>query len=589
MNAESPSNAPIESPTADESVTMSIDQAMTLAHSHHAAGRLQHAERVYRNILQAVPGHPFALYHLGLMALQIGRYDYAALRFQAVLKKAPSNVAALVGMSNALSHLGDLAGAERFVRQALQIDSSNAAAHSSLGRIQLDRAMHSLATASHARAVELEPNDPWHLTGLLYCMAQDEASDPQQLARMHRQFGKRFGAGLRANATPHTNPRDPAKRLRIGFVSGDLREHAVAYFVEPVCREFDRGLVELFAYSNNQREDATSVRLRALVDHWRPVIGLSDVQLAEQVRDDGIDILIDLSGHTVGNRLLAFARKPAPVQASWIGYPETTGLTAMDYYLADPHNAPPGAIDVLYTEKLVRLPASAAFQPDANAPEVSPLPALQRGYVTFGSFNRSSKVGAKVILTWSRVLQQVPGSRLLMTPVSEGEQAQELRQRFAEHGIAADRLSFAPRQALAKYLRLHHEVDVMLDTFPYTGGTTTRHALWMGVPVVTLAGLRRSERISTANLARIGLADWSTNSVDDYVARAVATAGDLAGLAVLREGMRERIAASPLCGADTVARSIEIAFRAMWRRWCKGLPPEAFSVSLEQALQGDAA
>ena len=572
-------------PTEQSTATLSLEAAMELAHSHHAAGRLENAERVYRNILQACPDHPFALHFLGIMALQLGLYDYAAQRFQAVLRKAPQNVAALVGMSNALSHLGDLTGAERLVRQALQVDASNAAAHSSLGRIQLDRAMHSRATASHARAVELEPNDPLHLTGLLHCMALDEAADPQQLARMHRQFGKRFGAGLRAHATPHTNPRDPGKRLRIGFVSGDLREHAVAYFVEPVWRELDRRVVELFAYSNSQREDATSEGLKALVDHWRPVIGLDDVQLAQQVRDDGIDILIDLSGHTVGNRLLAFARKPAPVQASWIGYPETTGLMAMDYYLADPHSAPPGAIDTLYVEKIVRLPASVAFQPDPMSPEVNPLPALQRGHVTFGSFNRLSKLGASVLTTWSAILRAVPGSRLMMLSVTDAAQAEELRQRFAAQGVSADRLSFEPRKALAAFLALHNEVDVLLDTFPYTGGTTTQHALWMGVPVVTLAGLRRSERIGTANLTRVGLQDWSVASTEAYVARAVAAANDLRGLAELRAGLRERIAASPLRQAGTVARSLEIAFGVMWQRWCAGLRPEPLEVSLEQALQ----
>jgi protein O-GlcNAc transferase len=566
--------------------TLSLEAAMELAHSHHAAGRLEQAERVYRNILQAYPNHPFALLHLGIMALQVGRYDYAAARFKSMLSKVPGNVAALVGLSNALSHMGDLSGAEGFARQALQVDASNAAAHSSLGRILLDRAMHAQATASHARAYELEPDNPLHLTGLLHCMALDEAVDAQELARLHREFGKRFGAGMHANAMPHTNARDPGKRLRIGFVSGDLRHHAVAFFIEPVWREFDRTQVELFAYSNSRSEDSMSGRLKGLVEHWRAVIALNDEQLAQQVRDDGIDILIDLSGHTVGNRLLAFARKPAPLQASWIGYPETTGLAAMDYYLADPHSAPPGPIDELYVEKIVRLPASVAFQPEATAPDVNPLPALQRGYVTFGSFNRLSKLGASVLSTWSAILRALPDSRLLLVSVTDAAQADELRQRFAAQGVSADRLSFAPRMALAKYLAMHHEIDVLLDTFPYTGGTTTQHALWMGVPVITLAGLRRSERISTANLTRVGLQDWSVDSTEAYVARAVAAANDLQGLAALRAGLRERTAASPLRQASTVARSLEVAFRSMWQRWCEGLPPEPLEVSLAQAMQG---
>jgi predicted O-linked N-acetylglucosamine transferase (SPINDLY family) len=257
----------------------------------------------------------------------------------------------------------------------------------------------------------------------------------------------------------------------------------------------------------------------------------------------------------------------------------------MDYYLADPHSAPPGEIDALYVEKLVRLPAGVAFRPEPRSPDVNPLPALQRGYLTFGSFNRLSKLGATVLETWSRVLVALPGSRLLMGNVGDPELEQDLRQQLSARGVSADRLTFAPRQPLEAYLAMHHEVDIMLDTFPYTGGTTTQHALWMGVPVITLAGLRRTERISTANLSRVGLEDWSVTSTEAYVARAVAAANDLAGLAALRAGLRERIAASPLRQPETIARSLEIAFRTMWQRWCEGLPPLAFSVTLEQALQ----
>jgi predicted O-linked N-acetylglucosamine transferase (SPINDLY family) len=565
--------------------TLSLEAAMELAHSHHVAGRLQAAERIYNGILQAAPGHPFALHHLGLMALQLERYDVAAQRFGEHLRQRPDNVPSSVGMGNALVHLGDLDGAERFARQALRIDPSHADAHSCMGRIHLARLQHARATASFARAVELEPRNPRYMTALLTCMGQDEACDAQQLARMHRQFGKRFGAGLRAEAPPHANVRDAHRRLRVGFVSGDLRDHAVAYFIEPLWREIDRRQVELFAYSSAPREDATSQRLRVLVDTWRSVAGIDDAQLAQQVRDDIVDILIDLSGHTDHNRLLAFARKPAPLQCSWIGYPETTGLLAMDYYLADPYSTPPGAIDDLYVEKIVRLPTGAAFEHDPLSPPVNPLPALQRGHLTFGSFNRLSKLGDSVVAAWSAILGALPSSRLLLANVTDATQEGTLRQRFAAHGIEGDRLRFAPRMALADYLALHHEVDVLLDTFPYTGGTTTQHALWMGVPTITLAGLRRSERIGTAILTRVGLADWCVGSTQEYVARAVAAAQDIEGLAALRAGLRERVATSPLRQSGVVAHGLELALRIMWTRWCEGLPPEAFEVTLEQALQ----
>jgi predicted O-linked N-acetylglucosamine transferase (SPINDLY family) len=454
-----------------------------------------------------------------------------------------------------------------------------------MGRIHLARSQPGRATAAFARAVELEPKNPQYMTALLTSMGQDEACDAQQLARVHRQFGKRFGAGLRADAPPHANVRDAHRRLRVGFVSGDLRDHAVAYFIEPLWREIDRRQVELFAYSSALREDATSQRLKALVDTWRPVAGIDDAQLAQQVRDDVVDILIDLSGHTDHNRLLAFARKPAPLQCSWIGYPETTGLLAMDYYLADPYSTPPGAIDALYVEKIVRLPTGAAFEHDPLSPPVNPLPALQRGHLTFGSFNRLSKLGESALVTWSGILSALPGSRLLLANITDATQEAALRERFAARGVSGDRLSFAPRMALAGYLALHHEVDVLLDTFPYTGGTTTQHALWMGVPTITLAGLRRSERIGTAILTRVGLADWCVGSTQEYVARAVAAAQDIEGLAALRAGLRERVATSPLRQSGVVAHGLELALRIMWTRWCEGLPPEAFEVTLEQVLR----
>lgn len=586
MTSDATANNPtLPAAPAGATATLSLDAAFELAQSHRAAGRHANAERVYQNILQAVPDHPLALFMLGVMALHFGRNDVAEHRFRAVLRQRPHNANALAGLASALHELGRSAEAERAARRSIELDGSNAQAHSALGRILLTRSRHAEASSSFARAVALDPRDPSLMTGLLYSMGQDEAVDPERLAHMHRQFGKKFGTNLPDRVRQHTNVRDPDKRLRVGFVSGDLRQHAVAYFVEPLWREYDRSRIELYAYSTSRIEDATTQRLQALTDQWRAVSTLDDAQLARQIQADGIDILVDLSGHTVGNRLLVFARKPAPVQASSIGYTETTGLTAIDYHLCNIHNAPPGAIDSFYVEKLVRLHAGGAFEPDARAPEVNPLPALERGYVTFGSLNRLSKFGASVVPTWSRVLHGVPGSRLLLGNVADDQAGHELRQRFAELGIAGERLRFEPRRPMEAYLRLHHDIDTMLDTFPYTGGTTVKHALWMGVPAVTLAGPRRSERGGTANMSQIGLEDWSVTSLDAYVARAVQAANDLAGLAALRASLRVRIGNSPLRQASSVARSQEFAFRIMWQRWCAGLPPEAFDVTLAQALQ----
>jgi protein O-GlcNAc transferase len=574
----------MSAPAGAAGARVSLDQAFELAQSHHAAGRMAQAEAIYLKILEAVPDHPRAHYLLGLLSLQLGHAQRAEQRFRTVLRMRPHNVEALTGLASAHHKLGRFNDALQSAQRALSLDSRCALAHGALGRALLSTGQHAAATASYRQAVALAPEDAPLFTALLYCMAQDEQTDPDELTRLHRRFGQKFGSNLPERHQPHDNLRDPERRLRVGFVSADLHHHAVAYFIEPVWRELDRAEVEVFAYSNRAVEDEVACRLKALADQWRQVSTLDDASLARLVRSDEIDILIDLSGHTVGNRLLAFARKPAPVQASWIGYPETTGLTAVDYYLADPFSAPWGLIDERYVEKLVRLPASVAFQPDAQAPDVNPRPALASGFVTFGSFNRTSKLGATVIDTWAALLRALPDARLLLADVGDAAQEADLKARFTAQGIAAERLRCVPRLPREQYLALHHEVDVLLDTFPYTGGTTTQHALWMGVPVVTLAGTRRTERIGTANLMRVGLGDWSVTSRQAYVERALAAAADLPGLAALRAGLRERIAGSPLRRADVVARSLEIAFRRMWRTWCEGQASQAFEVALDDAL-----
>jgi len=321
-----------------------------------------------------------------------------------------------------------------------------------------------------------------------------------------------------------------------------------------------------------------------VADGWRQVESLSDHALADQIRADGIDVLFDLSGHSRHNRLLTFARKPAPLQVTWIGYPNTTGLRAMDYVLADRFNAPQGLYEPFYLEKFARLPSSGTFAPAHGAPPVNGLPALRNGFVTFGSFNNTSKLGDQVIAAWSRVLRAVPGSRLLMGNVTAPALARQLEERFGRHGIGADRLTFKPHLPVHDYLALHHEVDLILDTWPYTGGTTTNHALWMGVPVVTLQGPSRSHCQCAAVLGRMGLQDWVAMDENAFVALAVLWANAPLALSDLRAGMRERWQTAPLRQPATVARGLEQAVRVMWQRWCAGLPADDFEISAQAVL-----
>jgi predicted O-linked N-acetylglucosamine transferase (SPINDLY family) len=306
---------------------------------------------------------------------------------------------------------------------------------------------------------------------------------------------------------------------------------------------------------------------------------MSDDELTEQIRHDEIDVLFDVSGHTAHNRLPVFCRKPAPIQVAWLGYPNSTGLMSMDYVLCDRFNAPHGLYEHLCTEKLARIPSSNTFVQNLDAPPVGELPMLARGHVTFGSFNRISKLGDQVIATWARVMHRVPGSRLLLGSVSDEQVRTSLTQRFERQGITADRLDLRPTLPLNDYLRLHHEVDLILDTWPYTGGTTTNHALWMGVPVLTMTGGSRVQCQAAASISKMGLDEWIAVGADEFVERGVRLAGQPEVLAALRSGMRERWLQAPLRQPSVVARGLESAVRRMWQRWCQGLPAEQFEIT----------
>lgn len=313
---------------------------------------------------------------------------------------------------------------------------------------------------------------------------------------------------------------------------------------------------------------------------WRDVIGMDDDALYECIRLDGIDILIDLSGHTAHNRLPVLARRPAPVQATWIGYPGTTGLNAVDYYLTDRVILPPGQFDHLFTEKLVHLPVSAPFQPELNAPDIGPLPALAKGHVTFGSFNRISKIGRPVIAAWGRLLRALPNSKLLIAGVPDNGGADQLLAWLAEEGIDAGRVSLKKRCGLIPYLDLHNDVDIALDTFPYSGGTTTLHALWMGVPTLTMAGDTAAGRQTVCILEHSGLPQYIAHDADDFERKGVTLSRDLGALGALRAALRDRFALPSSEFLTQVADGLESALRMMWQRWCKGQPAASFEVPM---------
>jgi predicted O-linked N-acetylglucosamine transferase (SPINDLY family) len=358
-------------------------------------------------------------------------------------------------------------------------------------------------------------------------------------------------------------------RIKIGYISPDFREHSVSYFFLPFLEYHNRDSFEIFCYSEVKREDKITHRIKELSDHWRPIAWLRDRAVAEQVRQDGIDILVDLAGHTAENRLLVFAYKPAPVQVTWLGYPNTTGMPVIDYRFTDEIADPPGEADEYHSEILMRLPDGfLCYGPPDDAPGVSGLPTHKNGRITFGSFNNLPKINPQVIGLWSRLLHQVADSRLLLKSKQFADE--HVRQRFLDLfsvcGIGAERLRLLPRVAsTAGHLALYHQVDIALDPFPYNGTTTTCEALWMGVPVITLRGDRHAGRVGASILTRLGLEEMIAQNEEAYVDIGVALAASMSALENLRSGLRSRMQSSVLCDGRSFARTMENTFQKVWQ------------------------
>ena len=395
-----------------------------------------------------------------------------------------------------------------------------------------------------------------------------------QLFREHAAWAERFARPLSPAEAAHANSPEPARPLRVGYVSGDLRRHPVAFFVEPLLRCHDRSVIRPFCYSNCGERDDLNAHLRALVPDWRDIAELDDDAVAELIRADAIDILVDLSGHTARNRLLVFARKPAPVQVTAIGYVNTTGLAAMDYRLTDAWCDPAGAEDdeASYSETLWRLPGGFnCYAPPKGLPEPGPAPLTTRGHVTFGSFNNLDKVSPEVLDLWAGIVGAIPGARLVLKTktLSEPAVGQAIRTRFAAAGVDPARIELIEWTAtLREHFQHYRRIDIALDPFPYNGTTTTCEALMMGVPVIALAGDRHAARVSASLLARLGLEVLVAPDRAGYLARAQALALKPEAVARLRASLRRRVAGSPLADAAGYARRLEAAYREMWRRWC---------------------
>jgi protein O-GlcNAc transferase len=535
-------------------------------------GQLDEAAASYGRALELKPDYAEVHGNLGNVLRNLGKLEEAAASYRRVLAIQPESAEACSNLGVALSELGRFDEAMASFHRALELNPGLPGLHNNIGNTLKDLGELERAETSYLQGLQIKPDDSELHSNLLFLQNyRANLSAPQLLAQ-----AMRYGEMAARRARPYaawSNPREPGRRLRVGLLSGDFRAHPVGYFLDSILQVLASTApdqLELFAYPSYFCDDAVTRRIQAHCHHWQSALGLSDESLARRIHDDGIDVLIDLSGHTAHNRLPVFAWKPAPVQATWLGYLATTGLKAIDYLIADAWTLPETE-EANFTEEIWRLPESyLCFTPPTSDIGVGPLPALGNGYVTFGSFNNLTKMNDAVVALWARVLASVPDSRLLLKSrqLADASVRQRVLGDYARHGVDGARLILEGLVPRSEYLKPFRRMDIALDPFPYTGITTSVESLWMGVPVLTLAGKSFLSRQGVGLMMNAGLPDWIADDADDYVARAASHAADLRALASLRGGLRERALASPIFDAPSFARHFEAALRGMWRKWC---------------------
>jgi len=571
-------------------------------------GQIDESIFYFQKTLQLNPSFAEAYCNLGDVLREKGRLDEAITNCQKALEIAPFFAEAYCTLGDVLREKGRLDEAISYYQKALQLNPYLDDAYNNLGISYREKRQFDKAMSCYQRALQLNPNRP-HAYSNLGCIYQDKGQideaeiyfrlairikqdsstaysnlllsmlynahhDPRTIYLEHLNYSKKYAEYFAPTTYSHKNKRDPNRKMKIGYVSPDFRKHPVAYFIEPVIISHNREHFEIFCYSNSLKHDEVTKRVKEHADQWRNIVGMSDQKVAELIRKDGIDVLVDLAGHTANNRILVFARKPAPIQISWIGYLATTGLSTIDYKITDNYTDPPGKTDQFYTEKLMRLPESfLCYLPNRDSPDVGPLPALSTGHITFGSFNNFRKVTSEVFGLWARILNEIPGSRLILKGTSfyDKTTCEYAINMFTQRGIAAERILLQPPDPSPRHLASYNLVDIGLDTFPFNGATTTCEAMWMGVPVITLAGTAYHSSVGVSLLSNVGLKDLIAKTHDEYIRLAVNLANDINKLKILRSSLRDKMAYSPLTDAKRFTFHLESRYREIWRTWCQSV------------------
>ena len=577
---------------------------INLAQAYVALGRTRESLEATQRAVQMAPNIPEGWNNLGTILKELHRIPEAVDAFRKAISLRPSYTQAHSNLGNALAQLNQFADAEQSLRRAIELDPRYAAAQTNLGHLltqqgRLDEAVDwcrravaldpklgaaytNLGTALHRqgfmdegdevyrRAAALDPNNALLHENLLGAYNHASRATPEESLAAHVAWARKFADIFPVPpAASYANTRDPSRRLRIGYVSPDFRSHAVTTFFRPILSNHDRQQFQVFAYANVEAPDAVTAELRGRADEWRDIVGMSDEAVAELVRRDGIDILIDLAGHTKQNRLPVFGRRPAPVQATYLGYPNTTGLRAIQYRITDAVCDPPGE-SVRHTEELIRLPGGfSCYSPPAGAPPVQPPHDDPNAPVTFGSLHKASRLNEDVIDLWSELLLRTPNARLLLLRHElYGGTRQRVMNLFARRGLDESRVRITNVLPPGGHLAAYHGIDISLDTFPWSGHTTACESMWMGVPVVTLFGDRHAGRMVSSVLTQLRLSELIARTPQHYVEIGSSLAQDTPRLRELRSTLRERMAASPLCDGPGRTHELETAYREMWVRWC---------------------
>jgi predicted O-linked N-acetylglucosamine transferase (SPINDLY family) len=535
-------------------------------------GHFDKATTFYRKAIELNPNFAEAYCNLGYSLQQKGDFDEAITLYRKAIELNPNFAEAYCNLATALQNMGLFDEAINHYRHAIHLNPNSPVVVNNLGNSLAEQGKLNEAASCYRQSLHLNPSFSPAYSNLLFSLLHNDCYDAASIFSEHLQFAENYEKPLTSQIIPHTNICGDDRKLRIGYLSPDFKRHSVAYFIEPVLKAHNKNNFEIFCYSNSPVQDDVTKRIKRYTDQWRNIVHMNDEQAAALIKNDRIDILVDLAGHTSHNRILLFARKPSPIQINWMGYPASTGLSSIDYRIVDSYTDPAGKTDQFNSEALIRLPETfLCYLPDCDSPEINRMPALEAGCITFGSFNKFSKISSKTFSVWTAILNRISNSRLILKSIalSDSSTRNYALDKFVEGGIEKNRIElYSWLLSVRDHLELYNRIDIALDTFPYNGTTTTCEALWMGVPVITLAGTTHASRVGVSLLSNVGLPEMIALTTEEYVAKAVDLARDLDKLQSLRKSLRDMMSRAPLTDAKKFTLNLEECYRGMWANWC---------------------